>query len=258
MSLASLHSPADATAAPDFVKLWTRAAEAIVGDRAAARPQPRQSVSRYRHLLILRFVLTNMSALALLAVGAVQGWVGTVLLGDETGLTVAILGVFVIGLVTAGWKVWQLSQALNAAENPSRAPIRWISAYVAEAAAKDAGARAIAGSALRMQLANRIGFVKHVANTLVLLGLIGTVIGFIIALGGISADTAADPSAIAPMVGGLLRGMSVALYTTLAGAVLNMWLMINFHMLVGAATRLAGRLVEAGEHAALEAGHERA
>ncbi len=38
---------------------------------------------------------------------------------------------------------------------------------------------------VRLKLSNRIAFVHHKANSLVFLGLIGTVIGFIIALSGV-------------------------------------------------------------------------
>lgn len=252
MSLAALDADAEARTHPDFIKMWKQAADGVATE-ASPVSKPARTGSRYRHLLTLRFVLTNLTALALLIAFEAQGWISAVIMGDETRLTLVILGVFFIGLASAGWKIWDLSRALNAAENPKTAKIEWIARYVEQATRKDAGARGIAGSVLRMQLANRIGSVKHVANSLVLLGLIGTVIGFIIALSGVNAESAADASAIAPMVGDLIRGMSVALFTTLAGAALNLWLMINFHMLAGGATRLAGRMVEAAEDAALEA-----
>lgn len=89
--------------------------------------------------------------------------------------------------------------------------------------------------------------IRHFANALVLLGLIGTVIGFVIALSGVDPATASDIKSISPMVSELLAGMAVALYTTLAGAVLNLWLMINHRLLAGATTRLVTSLVERGE-----------
>lgn len=242
---------------PDFLKLWTKAAEAMAGEGRRSEQQKR-AVSRYRHLLSMRFALVNLAAVALVFVAAMQGWVGSVLFGDETRLTQVILAVFVLGWVVAAWRTWEISHALNASEDPRHADLPWVRTYIAQATKKDAGARSIAASSLRMQLAGRIAFVKHIANSLVLLGLIGTVIGFVIALSGVDASTAGDPSAIAPMVGSLIRGMGVALYTTLAGAVLNLWLMVNYHMLTGGASRLVSRMVEAAEDAALETRHESA
>jgi biopolymer transport protein ExbB/TolQ len=86
------------------------------------------------------------------------------------------------------------------------------------------------------------------AASLVLLGLIGTVVGFVIALSGVDPSNAADPASIGPMVSTLIAGMSTALYTTLVGAVLNIWLMLNYRVLEGGAVHLYTRLVELGEH----------
>ena len=47
-----------------------------------------------------------------------------------------------------------------------------------------------------------------IANNLVLLGLIGTIVGFIIALSGVDPDAVGDAAAIAPMVSTLMHGMA--------------------------------------------------
>jgi hypothetical protein len=73
------------------------------------------------------------------------------------------------------------------------------------------------------------------------------VVGFIIALSGVEPEQAADVAAIGPMVSTLIQGMSVALYTTLVGAVLNIWLMVNYRLLEGGTTRLFTAIVERGE-----------
>jgi biopolymer transport protein ExbB/TolQ len=81
----------------------------------------------------------------------------------------------------------------------------------------------------------------------VFFGLLGTVIGFIMALSGVNADTAGDVESIKPMVATLLDGMSVALYTTLVGAVLNVWLMVNYRLLESGTVTLFTAIVELGE-----------
>jgi biopolymer transport protein ExbB/TolQ len=63
------------------------------------------------------------------------------------------------------------------------------------------------------------------------LGLIGTVAGFIIALSGVTAEEAGDLAAVQPMIAQLISGMSIALYTTLEGAVLGLWLTVNHRIL---------------------------
>jgi len=91
--------------------------------------------------------------------------------------------------------------------------------------------------ALKSKLFSRIAVVRQFAAALVVLGLVGTVIGFIIALSGVTAEEAGDVSTVRPMISTLISGMSVALYTTLAGALLGLWLTINYWILLtGTAT----------------------
>ncbi len=80
-----------------------------------------------------------------------------------------------------------------------------------------------------------------------LLGLIGTVLGFIIALSGVDPQAVAEVHQVAPMVSQLIGGMSVALYTTLVGSVLSLWLIVNYHILAGGAVKLLTGLVRLGE-----------
>src|SRR5690606_5296085 len=96
-------------------------------------------------------------------------------------------------------------------------------------------------------IAHRIALPRHIANNLVLIGLIGTVLGFIISLGGVDPARAPDPNAISPMVSTLIEGMSVALYTTLVGSILHIWLFVNYHMLAAGALKLATSIIELGE-----------
>lgn len=73
--------------------------------------------------------------------------------------------------------------------------------------------------------------VPFVADSLVLLGLIGTVLGFIMALSGVDPAVATDAKAVQPMIVQLIGGMGVALYTTLVGGVLYLWLSINYRLM---------------------------
>lgn len=58
-----------------------------------------------------------------------------------------------------------------------------------------------------------------IGDKLVLLGLIGTVLGFIMAMTAIDPNAAGSAADIAGIVKALVAGMGTALYTTLAGAV---------------------------------------
>ena len=57
-----------------------------------------------------------------------------------------------------------------------------------------------------------------------------------------------DIESVSPMVSTLVAGMSTALYTTLVGAILNLWLMANYRLLAGGTAKLITGLIEFGEH----------
>lgn len=227
-------------------------AEVRKGFRKAARRSPQNAAASVeanavRFDAILRFGAINLAGTALLVAAWARGWLDIVIAADQTGLTFVIFGVFVVGLTVCGRKVWRTGQETAAARSAHPAKGSWASLYLDTIDGRDSGARAIVASTLRLRLADWIAVIRHFANALVLLGLIGTVIGFVIALSGVDPERVSDVKSISPMVSELLAGMAVALYTTLAGAMLNLWLLINHRLLAGATTRLVTSLVERGE-----------
>ncbi|MEE9194558.1 MAG: MotA/TolQ/ExbB proton channel family protein [Alphaproteobacteria bacterium] len=201
----------------------------------------------YHYLLVLRFALINMMGFAFLATAYLHGLVDMVLVADRTYISALIFVVFLGGLGVCFKKVMQTSRELNQVRSfdplvPSRA-----SEYVALLRGTKGDTRGILASALRLKLSQRVSVIRQVAGSLVLLGLIGTVVGFIIALSGVHPEQASDVKAITPMVSKLISGMSTALYTTLVGSVLNVWLMINYQLLAGGTVRLITALFEFGE-----------
>lgn len=199
------------------------------------------------YALLLQFAIVNLAAFALLTAAYFQGWLTTVVEGDGTGLTIAIFVVFLAGLAVCAYKLRFISCELGCIRNLDPCVQSWASTYLAEVDGRGSGSRAVTAATLRIKLTDRIIVVRHIANSLVLLGLIGTVLGFVIALSGVDPTSAGDVQAIAPMVTDLIGGMSVALYTTLVGSISNLWLTINYRILSAAAVRLATELVALGE-----------
>jgi hypothetical protein len=201
----------------------------------------------HSYLLALRFCIINVVAVALLGAAWLEGWLTMLVVADTTHLVAAIAGVFVVGLVLCARIALQLSGELNQVKARQPRPSSRAAGYLEAIADRDGQSRAMLASTLRMKLASRITPVRHVANSLVILGLIGTVVGFIIALSGVDPETAAEVSSIGPMVSTLIDGMSVALHTTLVGAVLNVWLMLNYRLVESGTVRLLTAIVERGE-----------
>ena len=114
----------------------------------------------------------------------------------------------------------------------------------------DSLSRALQASTLRLELTDRIVSVRHIANTLIFLGLIGTVIGFIIALSAVDPNSAADAENVASVIATLIDGMSIALNTTLVGATLYLWLTVNYRVLTSGTVSLIAEVVFIGERRA--------
>lgn len=205
----------------------------------------------HHFLLLLRFSLLNLLGVALLGAAYLHGLIGLVVQADRTYLSAVISAVFLGGLALCARRIWQTSRELNALKAFDPLERSRVTDYLAQIRGRNGESRGIIATALRLKLVQRIAIVRHVAGSLVLLGLIGTVIGFIIALSGVKPEQASDVSAISPMVSTLIAGMSTALYTTLVGSVLNVWLMINYQLLAGGTAKLIAGLLEFGEeHAA--------
>jgi len=205
------------------------------------------SPDAHRYLLVLRFALLNLVGFGLLGAAYAQGLVHDVIDADRTYLSVLIFLVFLGGLAICGRKVWQTSCELNSLRARDAAVASPAMRHLAPLLGRTAESRGNLANAVRLRLSHRIAIVRNIANTLVLLGLIGTVLGFIIALSGVDPERVADIEAIAPMVSTLIRGMSTALYTTLVGAILNVWLTANHQLLASGTVKLIAAVVERAE-----------
>ena len=205
------------------------------------------SLVSQRYMLLMRFAVVNAAGFALLLAAWAEGLIDPIIATDSTHLCFLIFVVFLGGVAVSTQRILRTSRELNLAKEfdpsvPSRA-----ARYLAEVRGRDSGARSIAASCLKFKLSSRIGMVRQISSTLVILGLIGTVIGFIMALSGVDPEKAGDVAAIGPMVSKLIEGMAVALYTTLVGGVLNIWLNINISLLSGATVNLITEIVAVGE-----------
>jgi hypothetical protein len=201
----------------------------------------------WRWMIAFRFLLINMVGLALVAAAWAAGLLDPVFATDTTHLVKLIVAVFVLGLVWAAQRAFMLARELNALDQPLPMAESRVGQWLQQTAGSDAASRSNLAAVLKLKIAHRIASVRHVAATLVLLGLIGTVLGFIQALSGVQPDAVGDVAAIPGMVSRLLGGMATALYTTLVGSVLNNWLMLNYRLLEAGSVHLLARLVERGE-----------
>lgn len=204
-------------------------------------------MSLFRYLLVVRFALINVVAAGLLAAAYLQGWLDGVINAHLVELSILIFVVFLYGLGLCGIKIFRHSVELNDIQAGSPDPKSRTGRYLEQTAGTGPESRSIQVMALRLRLTDGIIGVRQIANSLVLLGLIGTVIGFIIALSGVDPETASEVESIAGMVSTLISGMSVAMNTTLVGAVLYVWLSVNYGILTSGTVDLLARIIDLGE-----------
>ena len=201
---------------------------------------------QYRHLHLTRFLLFNILATAMAVASFLQSWLDGVFQAYLSELSGLIFLVFLYGLVHCAVKIWRHGRDLVEIQTGQPNPASTPGAYVIQTKAGGEG-RGNRAEALRLRLTDGIVVVRHVADSLIFLGLIGTVIGFILALSGIDPEMAGKVENVSAMVATLINGMSVALYTTLVGAVFYIWLIINYRILVTCTVALISTCLELGE-----------
>lgn len=85
------------------------------------------------------------------------------------------------------------------------------------------------------------------ADLMIRLGLLGTVIGFIVMLGSVSSVSSIDLPALQQLLTNMSGGMRIALYTTLTGLGAGILLGFQYRLLDNAADRLMAEIIELSE-----------
>lgn len=200
-----------------------------------------------RYLLVFRFALLNLTAVALVATAWALGWLDQMVTTDKFHLIKLNVGVFAIGLAICGGRIVKVSRELNELHTGRLTTESRVGRYLAQTRTLEPASRALVAELLKMKFGVRLGDIRHLASAVVLIGLIGTVVGFIVALSGVDASAASDATAIAPMVSTLLLGMAIALYKTLVGSILNLWLTMNLRLLESGSVHLVTGVIDQGE-----------
>lgn len=189
-----------------------------------------------------------------------SGVLGFIVSGDVTHLSAIILGLMLVGLGHGGLRCHEISRELNSLyacvpspdglllrrageSNPPDAPTlteNYVGLRLAHMANGALGAEA--DSTLLTVFSERLmapqDFGWFLVNFVVKLGLLGTVIGFILMLRNVVLVDSVDLSDIQIMLVRMTAGMSVALHTTLTGLVVSAVLSVQYLWCDHGATRL--------------------
>jgi hypothetical protein len=154
-----------------------------------------------KNLLLYRLTILDTCAAALAVWAYAHGLITPIFTSDASYLSFAIIGLFVVAKVSLYWRASKVSQALNFSQADCYSN-EWMQRKAAKMAAKNE-------------------HINDIADWLQILGLLGTVIGFYIAITGLNLD---DTS-------GVVSGLQTAIGTTIVGGFLSLWLKANFRML---------------------------
>ena len=89
---------ADRPAAPQHRSRWSAPVSWL-------RALPEGDAAEFRSLLLLRFLVLNLVAVALLVAVWLRGWLDAVVAGDSTHLVVVIGAVFLVGLARCAHRI---------------------------------------------------------------------------------------------------------------------------------------------------------
>lgn len=231
--------------------------------------------SRWTHPLVLQWLIV-VGAVAFAAL--VSWWHGALALvfdSDPSGISMAIAAVFVIASVHAGARVLALSaehqrvDALARAVQTARASARVPALHVAADGTlvvdgnqwdeglftqhltllvrlppQQQGLHGALADALERRImgAHQVGWL--VADLMVKLGLLGTVIGFIAMLGALTTMGSFDVAAVQGLLLDMSTGMRIALFTTLSGLSAGVLLGIQYHVVERGAEQLLAHVSE--------------
>ncbi len=177
---------------------------------------------------------------------------------DTSRLSLVILGGLVIASTHAGYRSWLMDKEYENARDLASSPTAQSDDDTSSIAGdyQRAVARALANGRSPADLVNlgtdlqqqvRAGHASgwFVADLMIKLGLLGTVIGFIFMLNSVAQMETTDLNAAKLMLTQMSGGMRIALFTTLAGLSSGLILGVQYQLLDRAADRLFGLIVAA-------------
>jgi hypothetical protein len=246
----------------------------------SANTAPASTDSPERGPLLLWMIFTGLCIFAV-AVLWRYGLIHLMVISDRTYISSFIAFLYIITSLHCLWRTMAIAREGEAARRarellstdatkalqadakllPPGLVTDHIRSLVTKARAQAAGR--IDQTLLLRSLADRLrgsnGFGAFASDTLMKLGLLGTIIGFIIMLAPIATLDAADKAAMKSSMGLMSDGMAVAMYTTLAGLVGSILVRIQYYMLDAATQRVfsdAVTLTETRVTPALERQHD--
>lgn len=161
------------------------------------------------------------------------GWWAELVRGDPTGISVAIVVLSAICTLWIGHRARLLARESRGEDS------LWRAAWAADVAA----GRTEAAQLLSERTHGPHETAWWFATAAIKLGLLGTVVGFIVMSMQISKMQLFDISEVQTLLKQMTQGMAIALYTTLVGLAANLWLGLQLLLLDRVADQVAAAIL---------------
>lgn len=183
------------------------------------------------------------------------GWLRVLAFGDPTWLTSGILALFLLASLYCGalamvlarqHAVWKRLRDGECDDDSGS----WTADYLAERRALLGADATALGDLLHERIKGRTELGWFSAGLLLKLGLLGTVIGFVIMLASIGTANDLQAQGLDALIRGMGIGMKVSLYTTIVGLIGSMLIGIQMLIVDRAADRLFALIITLPDPAA--------
>jgi hypothetical protein len=161
-----------------------------------------------------------------------QGFLSLLLASDKSYLSIIIISIFLLNSLI--WLVrcrslGKIQKALEQPEQPVEDYLKLQRDLLGETNSEHTMDQ-LSPERLADHLLNRHAFGYFIGDLLLKLGLMGTMIGFILMLGPIAEIKSFEPSMMQQLLTAMSGGMAIALYTTLAGLVTSTLVKAQYHL----------------------------
>ena len=226
---------------------FRRTASARAPDRAESlRSDDPTGAAWHRWLLVFGGVVYG------LYVSLDLGWLSMLAFGDPTWLTFGIIVLFVLSSLYCGALAFEMARQhtiwKRLHHGLTHDGASWASDYLAERRALRGADATALGDLLHERIKGRTELGWFSAGLQIKLGLLGTVIGFVIMLASIGSANDLQSQGLDTLIRGMGIGMKVSLYTTIVGLVGSMMIGIQMLVVDRAADRLFALIITLPDH----------
>jgi hypothetical protein len=163
-----------------------------------------------------------------------HGWWRSLIDGDPSGISMAIVALAVVVTGWCGHRAWTLRSEAQSPAGP------WRRAYLDDLARAQPEATQLLAE--RSHGSHETAWWFCAAT--IKLGLLGTVVGFIVMSTQLGKSQSFELAEVQQLLQQMTSGMAIALYTTLVGLIANLWLGLQLLLLDRLADRLAADILD--------------